>query len=61
MEHELHDCGDEIADLPAENVVKTNFSVATLLMKHVDVDWRRRQFLDVNAVVSLISDLRSNE
>jgi hypothetical protein len=40
MEHELHDCGDENADLPGENVVKTNFSV-TLLMKHVEVDWRK--------------------
>jgi hypothetical protein len=61
MDHELHDCGDENADLPAENVVKTKFSVATLLMKHVEVDWRRRQLVDVNVVVSLISDLRSNE
>jgi hypothetical protein len=61
MEHELHDCGDENADLPSKNVVKTKFSVATLLMKHVEVDWRRRELVDVNAVVSLISDLRSNE
>jgi cytochrome b len=61
MEHEQHDCGDENADLQAENVVKTKFSVATLLMKHVEVDWRRRQLVDVNGVVSLISHLRSNE
>jgi hypothetical protein len=57
----LHACGDENADLPAENVVKTKFSVAAHLMKHVEMDGRRRQLMDVNAVVSLISDLRSNE
>jgi hypothetical protein len=61
MGHELHDCGDENADLPAENVAKIKFSVATFLMKHVEMDGRRRQLVDVNAVVSLISDLRSNE
>jgi hypothetical protein len=59
--YDVHDCGDENADLPAENVVKTTFSEATLLMKHVEMDWRRRQLVDVNAVLSLISDLRSNE
>jgi hypothetical protein len=61
MDHELHDCGDENADLPAEHVVGTKFSVAPLLMKHVEVDWRRRELVYANAVVSLISDLRSNE
>jgi hypothetical protein len=61
MEYELHDCGDESADLPSENVDKTKFSVATLLMKHAEVDWRRRELVDGNAVVTLISDLRSNE
>jgi hypothetical protein len=61
VEHELHDCGDKNADLPVENVIKTEFNLAPLLMKHVEVDWRRRELVDVNAVVSLISDLRSNE
>jgi hypothetical protein len=39
MEHALHDCDDENSGLPAENVVKTKFSVAPLLMKQVEVDW----------------------
>jgi hypothetical protein len=61
MEHELHDCADENADVPAENVVQNKFCVAPLLMTHVEVDWRRRELVDVNAMVSLISDLRLNE
>jgi hypothetical protein len=60
MEHEVYDCGDENADLPADNVVKTKFSVAPLLMKHVQVYWRRKELVDVNDVLRLISD-RSNE
>jgi hypothetical protein len=60
MEHDLCDCGDENADLPADNVVKTKFSVAPLLMKHVQVGWRRKELVDVNDVLRLISDLRSN-
>jgi hypothetical protein len=55
MEYELHDCGDESAYLPAENVVKSKFTEAPLLMKHVEVDWRRRELMDVRAVVSSIS------
>jgi hypothetical protein len=43
MEHEPQDCGDENADLPAENVVNTKFSVAPLLTKHVEVDCSRRE------------------
>jgi hypothetical protein len=61
MEHELHDYGDENAELSGESVVSTNFSVAPLLMKHVEVYWRRRELVDANAVVSFISDLLSNE
>jgi hypothetical protein len=61
IEHELQDCGGENADLPAENVVNTKFSVAALLMKHVEVDWSRRELVDANAVVTFISDLLSNE
>jgi hypothetical protein len=37
MEHELHDSGDENADLSAENVVTTKFGVAPLLMKRSSV------------------------
>jgi hypothetical protein len=61
MEHELQDCDDENADLPAENLVNTKFSVAPLLMKHVEVDWSRRELVDANALVIFISDLLSNE
>jgi hypothetical protein len=61
MEHELHDCGEENADMPAKNVVQTKFCVAPIIMKHVEVDWRRRKLVDVNAMVSLTSDLLSNE
>jgi hypothetical protein len=61
MEHELHDSDDENADLSAEKVVTTKFSVAPLLMKHVEADWRRSELVDANAVVSFISDLLSNE
>jgi hypothetical protein len=57
MEHELQDCGDENADLPAESVVNTKFSVAPLLMKHVEVHWSRRELVYANAVVTFISDL----
>jgi hypothetical protein len=61
MEHELQVCGDENAYLPAENVVNTKFSVAPLLMKHVEVDWSRRELVDANAVGTFISDLLSNK
>jgi hypothetical protein len=61
MEHKLHDCGDENAKLPAENDVKSKFSLAPVIIRHVEVDWRRREWVDVSAVASFISDLRPNE
>jgi hypothetical protein len=61
IEHELQDCGDENADLPAQNVVMSKHSLAPLLMKHVQVDWNKRELIDVHAVVSCISNLLSNE
>jgi hypothetical protein len=61
MEHEMHDSGDENADLSAESVVTTKCSVASLRMKHVELDWRRRELVNANAVLSFISYLLSNE
>jgi hypothetical protein len=61
MEHELQDCGDDNADLPSENLLKSKFSVAPLLLKHVEVDWRKRELVDAKTVVSFISDLLSKE
>jgi hypothetical protein len=55
--HELHDCDDEDADLPAENTLKSKYNLAPLLMKHVQVDWKRWELVDVQAVVKCISQL----
>jgi hypothetical protein len=39
MEHNPQDSGDDKADLPAENVVKTNYGVASLLMEQMAACW----------------------
>jgi hypothetical protein len=57
----MHERGGENSDLPAEKFVQNKCIAEPMRMKHVEVDWRRRELMDVHALVNCISRLLGNE